>query len=90
MVAEKLTDAQLALAICRDAVRGDVDQIVAFSNDSDVEPPLIHVRRDDPDDRIGLVMLLRAAHKRAGRGFQQATDGLGASGVAPLTGPGAC
>jgi len=58
MIEEKLTDVQLALTIYRDAARGDVDQVVVCSNDSDVEPALQLVRRDAPHVRIGLVMPL--------------------------------
>ncbi|MBS0426433.1 MAG: NYN domain-containing protein [Proteobacteria bacterium] len=66
MIEEKLTDVQLALTIYRDAARGDVDQVVVCSNDSDVEPALQLVRRDAPHVRIGLVMPLAPHAKGQG------------------------
>lgn len=58
MIEEKQTDVNLAIAIYRAAVRGECDQIVVCSNDSDVEPVLKQVRTDYPDIQIGLVLPL--------------------------------
>ena len=49
----------LALHAYRDAVRGECDQLVICSNDSDVEPALRMLREDVPAARLGLVMPLR-------------------------------
>ncbi|OLE94871.1 MAG: NYN domain-containing protein, partial [Delftia sp. 13_1_40CM_3_66_6] len=59
MIEEKQTDVNLALHAYRDAVRGECDQLVICSNDSDVEPALRMLREDVPAARLGLVMPLR-------------------------------
>jgi len=48
MIEEKQTDVNLALEICRDAIRGDSEQIVICSNDSDIEPALRFLNADAP------------------------------------------
>ena len=58
MIEEKQTDVNLALQVYRDAVRGQCDQQVICSNDSDLEPALQLIREDVPDMRIGLVVPL--------------------------------
>lgn len=59
MIEEKQTDVNLALHAYRDAVRGEVDQLVICSNDSDMEPALRMIREDVAAIQIGLVMPLR-------------------------------
>jgi uncharacterized LabA/DUF88 family protein len=59
MIEEKQTDVNIALHAYRDAIRGEVDQLVICSNDSDMEPALCMIRDDAPAIRIGLVMPLR-------------------------------
>jgi len=59
MIEEKQTDVNLALHAYRDAVRGECDQLVIRSNDSDVEPALRMLREDVPAAKLGLVMPLR-------------------------------
>lgn len=59
MIEEKQTDVNLALQVYRDAVRGECDQQVICTNDSDLEPALQLVREDAPNVRIGLVVPLR-------------------------------
>jgi uncharacterized LabA/DUF88 family protein len=59
MVEEKQTDVNISLHAYRDAVRGNADQLVICSNDSDLEPALRMVREDAPAVRIGLVLPLR-------------------------------
>lgn len=59
MIEEKQTDVNLALHAYRDAVRGEVDQLVICSNDSDMEPALRMIREDVAAIKIGLVMPLR-------------------------------
>ncbi|MEI6029315.1 MAG: NYN domain-containing protein [Betaproteobacteria bacterium] len=57
-VVEKKTDVNLALRMYRDACRGDVDQAVLVSNDSDAEPTLRALAEDFPSVRLGVVMPL--------------------------------
>lgn len=59
MIEEKQTDVNIALHAYRDAVRGEVDQVVICSNDSDLEPALRMIRADVPNIKIGLVLPLR-------------------------------
>lgn len=54
-IVEKKTDVNLAMAMYRDAAKGDVDQLVICSNDSDAEPVLEAIREDFPKLRIGVV-----------------------------------
>jgi len=54
---EKQTDVNIALECYRDALRGEVEQIVIVSNDSDLEPALVAIRSDcSAEMRIGVVM----------------------------------
>ena len=57
-VVEKKTDVNLALHMYRDACRGEVDQAVLVSNDSDAEPTLRALAEDFPSVRLGVVMPL--------------------------------
>ena len=59
LIEEKQTDVNMALHIYRDAVRGNLQQQIICTNDSDLEPALKLVRADAPDMQIGLVMPLR-------------------------------
>lgn len=59
VIEEKQTDVNIALHLYRDAVQGQVDQVVVCSNDSDLEAPLRLIRTDTPQVKIGLVMPLR-------------------------------
>ncbi len=52
---EKLTDVQLSLCIYRDVVKGNCDQVVLCSNDSDMSPVLSCLREDYPSLPIGVV-----------------------------------
>lgn len=53
---EKQTDVKIALSMYKD-VRDDVcDQVVLFSNDSDLVPVYEHLKESDPDIRIGTVL----------------------------------
>lgn len=63
MIEEKQTDVNIALHAYRDAVRGETDQLVICSNDSDMEPAMRMVREDVPVVTVGLVMPLREAGK---------------------------
>jgi uncharacterized LabA/DUF88 family protein len=58
MIEEKQTDVNLALEIYRDAIRGDSEQVVICSNDSDIEPALRFLNTDAPQTIVGLVMPL--------------------------------
>jgi uncharacterized LabA/DUF88 family protein len=53
---EKQTDVHIATQMYRDASRGQCDQVVLCSNDSDLEPPLRYIREDFPDIQIGVVI----------------------------------
>jgi len=57
-VVEKKTDVNLALRMYRDACRGEVDQAVLVSNDSDAEPTLRALAEEFPSVRLGVVMPL--------------------------------
>jgi len=59
MIEEKQTDVNLALQVYRDAIRGECNQQVICSNDSDLEPALHLVRMDAPNVQLGLVVPLR-------------------------------
>lgn len=68
---EKQTDVNIALAAYRDAARGDVEQLVFVSNDTDLEPALAAIREDfGQQHTIGLVLPMRKTsrgiHHRAG------------------------
>lgn len=52
---EKKTDVNIAIEMYRDAIRGNFQQLVIFSNDSDVEPVLNAIRQDCPSMVIGVV-----------------------------------
>jgi hypothetical protein len=54
---EKQTDVAIAVAMYRDAIRGDVDQVVLVSNDSDMVPA-VRALREDTDVRLGIVFTL--------------------------------
>lgn len=54
-IEEKMTDVNLAMAMYRDACRGQFDQLVLCSNDSDAEPVLEALREDFPQITLGLV-----------------------------------
>ena len=68
MIEEKQTDVNVALHAYRDAVRGNCDQLVICSNDSDMEPALRMIKEDVPNAKIGLVMPLRAKDDAQARG----------------------
>lgn len=54
---EKQTDVNIALHAYRDVMRGDCDQIVLVSNDTDLEPALEMIRLDKGDSiNIGIVI----------------------------------
>lgn len=54
---EKQTDVNIALHAYRDVIRGDCDQIVLVSNDTDLEPALKMIRLDKGDSiDIGIVI----------------------------------
>jgi uncharacterized LabA/DUF88 family protein len=67
MIEEKQTDVNIALHAYRDAVRGDADQVVICSNDSDMEPAMRMIREDVPCATIGLVMPLRDTSSMLGK-----------------------
>jgi uncharacterized LabA/DUF88 family protein len=48
MIEEKQTDVNIALHAYRDATRGECDQVVICSNDSDLEPSLRFIWRKHP------------------------------------------
>ena len=53
---EKQTDVNIALSAYRDVAKGDVDQLVFVSNDSDIVPALRAIREDFGSKcRIGLI-----------------------------------
>lgn len=59
MIEEKQTDVNIALNVYRDAVRGEFDQVVVCSNDSDMEPALRMIREDVPAVKVGVILPLR-------------------------------
>jgi uncharacterized LabA/DUF88 family protein len=67
MIEEKQTDVNLALHAYRDAVRGETNQLLICTNDSDLEPALTMIREDAPDVKIGLVMPLHETSASEGK-----------------------
>lgn len=67
IIEEKQTDVNIALQAYRDAVRGETDQLVICSNDSDMEPALKMIRHDAPSVTIGLVMPLQEKSTSEGK-----------------------
>lgn len=67
MIEEKQTDVNIALHAYRDAVRGEYDQLVICSNDSDMEPALRMIRENVPTAKVGLVMPLRDKDTAGGK-----------------------
>lgn len=57
---EKLTDVQLSLTAYRDVVKGDCEQVVICSNDSDISPALEALREDYTDVLLGVVFPIKA------------------------------
>lgn len=53
---EKQTDVNLALQLYRDAIRGECEQVVVVSSDSDLVPALELVANDVPSMRRGLIL----------------------------------
>lgn len=52
---EKKTDVNIAIGMYRDAVRGEFEQLVIVSNDSDAGPILQAIRQDRPELVIGVL-----------------------------------
>jgi hypothetical protein len=48
----------IARHLYRDAIKGEFDQLVVCSNDSDMEPALSLIKSDAPHVTLGLVMPL--------------------------------
>lgn len=73
---EKQTDVNLAIDSYRDAARGDVDQVVFVSNDSDIERALAAIQADFGDRiRVGVILPLRkTAERRGSRSLMQHSD----------------
>lgn len=54
---EKQTDVNIALEAYRDAAKGDIEQLVFVTNDSDIVPALIAIREDFGDAiKIGIIV----------------------------------
>ncbi len=56
LLGEKQTDVQLALHIYRDAAFSRCEQIVLWTNDSDLAPALEFIRSDYPHVKVGLIL----------------------------------
>ncbi len=69
---EKQTDVNLALDVYRDAIRGQAEQLVICTNDTDIVPALRRVREDMPSVTLGLVFPHRPhdQHRRAASDLQ--------------------
>lgn len=52
---EKRTDVSLALSAYRDVAKGEVEQVVFVTNDSDLVPAAQAIREDFPEVRIGVI-----------------------------------
>jgi uncharacterized LabA/DUF88 family protein len=52
---EKKTDVNLALAMYRDVNKGNLDQVVLISNDTDTEPVITALFEDFPKLKIGMI-----------------------------------
>lgn len=53
---EKQTDVNIALHLYRDVAKGDTEQCVLVSNDSDLIPALEAIREDFPNAKIGSII----------------------------------
>ncbi len=53
---EKQTDVNIALDLYRDVVRGDCNQVVVVTNDTDIKKALAYIRQDFPGVTIGVVI----------------------------------
>lgn len=56
---EKETDVNIALHLYRDALRGEAEQHVLVSSDSDMLPVLKFLKQDFPDVRLGVILPIR-------------------------------
>lgn len=54
-IEEKQTDVNIALEMYRDSIRGNVDNLILCSNDSDIAPALKMIKKDTSDINLGLV-----------------------------------
>lgn len=61
---EKQTDVNIALAMYRDASRGEVEQQILVSSDSDLEPALELIKKDFNSIELGLILPRRRNNKR--------------------------
>lgn len=72
---EKKTDVNLAADMISGAWRGDCEQAVLCSNDSDLEGALRVIRRDQPGIRLGLVAPIPGTdHRRISKDLSQHVD----------------
>ena len=72
-IEEKQSDVSMALHAYADAKRGDVDQVVIATNDTDLEPALQMIR-NDTNAKIGLVIPTRDHERRPNRDLEKLAD----------------
>lgn len=57
---EKQTDVNIALNMYRDIMRGDCEQVILVSNDTDLEPALKVIRQDKGDSvQVGIIIPIK-------------------------------
>lgn len=61
---EKQTDVNIALEVYRDVAKGNAEQVVIISNDSDQAPVVDAIKMDFPDIKFGIVLPIRQKSKR--------------------------
>ena len=73
---EKQTDVNIVLEAYRDACKGEIEQLVFVTNDSDIEPVLRAIREDFADTvRIGVVVpRLKSNHRPTNVSLSQYAD----------------
>ena len=77
---EKQTDVNIALNMYRDVMRGDCEQIILVSNDTDLEPALDTIRQDKGDSvQIGIIIPIKKqepgkSHRPANQRLSQYAD----------------
>ncbi|MCK4710726.1 MAG: NYN domain-containing protein, partial [Gammaproteobacteria bacterium] len=77
---EKQTDVTIALHMYRDVMKGDCDQIILVSNDTDLEPALETIRQDKGAAiKIGIVIPVKKlesgrSHRPANQRLSQYAD----------------
>ena len=73
---EKHTDVNISLNILCDAIDKSCDQIVLFSNDSDISPALKITRERNPEIKIGIITPIRTNSRKPSADLKEHSDWL--------------